>query len=122
MNYTFKTYIPIYYHDYYTCNLWSVNQIYNFASRGHFKVMLSIDRLGCEDINLKYSYLNLFVNKLIWIHFIIIGLAIYSIVKTWILLKIAFDSYLKFKTEKVKVMEKIENDKILTKTENDKVK
>lgn len=78
VNYTFKTYIPVYYYDYYACNLWAVNQIYNFASRGHFTIKLNINRLGCEDLNVRYSYLNLFVNKLLWIHLIIISLAIYS--------------------------------------------
>lgn len=112
MNYTFKTYIPIYFYDYYACNLWAVNQIYNFASRGHFTVRLIINRLGCEDINLKYTYLNLFVNKLLWIHLIIIFFAIYSIMKTWTLIKKEFDNYLRFKTENDKVSPNEVNNKI----------
>lgn len=97
MNYTYKTFIPVHYYDFYACNLWSINQIYNFASRGHFSVKLNINRLGCEDINLKYTYLNLFINKLLWIHMIILTLAIFSLLNTWSIINKAFENYLRNK-------------------------
>ena len=103
-NYTYKSYIPMYYHDYYACNLWNVNQLYNFAQRGHINVKLDITRSGCEDLTNHNYRFDLFINKLIWIHLTIIILALYSLFKTWMEVNKVFDRYLKNKTKKDKVI------------------
>lgn len=83
-NYTFKSYIPMYFHDYYVCNLWKIIQIYNFANRGHINVKLELNRFGCKDLNLNnHSTFSLFINSLKWIHIIIIFLAFFSLIKIW---------------------------------------
>jgi hypothetical protein len=103
-NYTFKSYIPLYYNDYFACNLWNVNQLYNFAQRGHMNVKLKIIRSGCDDINKNHSRFDLFINKLIWVHLMIIVLAFYSLIKTWIVVNRMFERIIKYKTKNDKVI------------------
>lgn len=83
LNYTLKTYVPYYYSNNYDCNFWSVTQFYNFAQRGHFNVRLSVNRLACPDYTDDHSYADLFVNKLLWVHVIVLFLAIVSLILTW---------------------------------------
>ena len=99
LNHTYKTYIPKFYYDYFSCSLWNIHQIYNFGSRGHFNVKLKIERVACEDLNIKYSYINLFINKLLWMHLIIIILAVYSLLYSWTTINKIFDRYLKAKSK-----------------------
>lgn len=83
LNYTLKTYVPYFYSNNYDCNFWSVTQFYNFAQRGHFNVRLSVNRLACPDYTDDHSYADLFVNKLLWVHVIVLFLAIVSLILTW---------------------------------------
>jgi hypothetical protein len=99
LNYTLKTYVPFYYNNNYDCNLWWITQIYNFANRGHFIVKLNIIKKACEDFNGNHSYLDIFVNKLLWIHIIVFILAVLSLIMTWNYIQSIASLYIRVKSK-----------------------
>jgi hypothetical protein len=110
LNYTLKTYVPYYYSNNYDCNFWSVTQFYNFAQRAHFNVRLSVNRLACPDYTDGHSYADLFVNKLLWVHVIVLFLAIVSLILTWNYISWVAGVYMKVKFKhKQKMMGEDEN-------------
>lgn len=117
VNYTMKTFIPFYYADNLECFNWvnfffnffnfmqNIFQIYSFSERAHFSVKLNIDRLTCEDINPSPLW-ETFVNKLMWLHILVIIFALISLLLTWRyvykIAKLYWRIKNKFKNKKVK--------------------
>jgi hypothetical protein len=66
------------------CSKWDINQIYNFKSRGFFKVTLDLQKKQCKTIVLKKSSsLIFFIDSLSWVHLIVLILANLSLYYTW---------------------------------------
>jgi hypothetical protein len=82
MNYTLKTYIPFYYGDHFECFHWKILQKYNFVHRAHFIVTLDIKRNVCVDKS-TMSMWDYFINRMMWVHMIVIFLAGTSLILTW---------------------------------------
>jgi hypothetical protein len=100
MNYTFKTYVPYYYNNNFECSLWNLVQTYDFTSRAHFIAKLDMDREACADITpTNVTHFNLFVNKLLWIHIIVIALATWSMIMTWNYIKDIASMYVRVKSK-----------------------
>jgi hypothetical protein len=100
MNYTFKTYVPYYYNNNFDCSLWNVIQTYDFTSRAHFITKLDMSRESCLDLSpSNVTHLNLFVNKLLWIHIVVIALATWSMIMTWNYIKDIASMYVRVKSK-----------------------
>lgn len=86
VSYTILTYIPIDNTDYHDCYNWRIIQNFSFNQRAHFQLNLDINRNSCNDYheyNSNTSYMIVFINKLLWIHIIVIVLSILSFLLTW---------------------------------------
>lgn len=118
LNYTLRTYVPYFYNNNYDCNLWSINQVYSFASRGHFVVRLNIFRLACADLTANHSYTDLFINKLLWIHLIVLILAIISLILTWNYIQWIGSLYMKVKSKHKQKLRKGEEEAFCTRSED----
>lgn len=99
LNYTLKTYVPFYYNNNYDCNLWWITQIYNYANRGHFVVKLNIIKKACADFTGNHSYLDIFINKLLWLHLIVFILAVLSLIMTWNYIQSIASLYIRVKSK-----------------------
>lgn len=85
LNYTVKTLVPNENIKMYDCNLWKIYQIYSFESRASFIVKLNIEKLTCDSEkhqNIRTT-VRILMDKLIWIHFVVAILALYSLISTW---------------------------------------
>ena len=82
LDYLFKTYIPFYYQDYQECFLWNVRQIYDFSKGAHIIVKLTINNSPCEEKinNNNVTKFEIIIITHIWVHLMILILAIISIV------------------------------------------
>jgi hypothetical protein len=118
LNYTLKTYVPFYYNNNYDCNLWSIIQHYNFASRAHFVVKLNIERLSCQDFTGDHSYLNLFINKLLWIDILVLILAIVSLIMTWRYIQGIATLFMRVKSKHKQRKKKEDEDALFTGSED----
>lgn len=62
-------------------------QNYNFKIRSYFKLDLDFSVKKClepdKPLDLNYSAVNNFINNLVWVHILIIFLALFSIYKSW---------------------------------------
>jgi hypothetical protein len=83
LNYTLKTYVPFYYGDHFECFFWNIHQLYSFVHRAHFVVKLQIRRSACCDVISNMSLTDFFVNRMMWIHIIVLVLASVSLILTW---------------------------------------
>jgi hypothetical protein len=83
LNYTLKTYVPFYYGDHFECFFWNIHQLYSFVHRAHFVVKLQIRRSACCDVISNMSLTDFFVNRMMWIHIIVLVLAFVSLILTW---------------------------------------
>lgn len=101
VNYTFQTHVPHYYEDNLECYKWLITQNFNFESRGHFTSFIITDTHTCDENLLVISGTSNFINKLIWIHMIVLFLAIISLIFTYqkvsLLAKLYVDSKLNLK-------------------------
>lgn len=103
MNYTLKTYVPYYYNNNYDCSFWTVTQFYKFVSRAHFVTSINILRYSCDDIRAGHNLLDLFVNKLLWVHLLVFFLSITSVILSWHSISTIANMYMKAK-EKAKTV------------------
>jgi len=113
LNYTFRTYVPFYV-NHFECFHWVISQLYSFEHRAHFVVRLNVNRIFCDDRS-SLTIIEYFINRLLWIHLIVIFLATMSLILTWrYVFKIA-NIYWKYKTNRreTKITEKsiIDKDK-----------
>ncbi len=85
VKFSFKTFVPLSNIKAYECYLWSITQNYSFRKRSHFILNLDIKRSTCDCSNerIKVSSFSLFINKLLWIHIVVIILAAISLILTW---------------------------------------
>ena len=84
LNFTLEMYIPNDHTNTLDCSKWNINQIYNFKSRGFFKVTLDLQKKQCKTIILKKSSsLLFFLDSLSWVHLIVLILANFSLYYTW---------------------------------------
>ena len=84
LNFTLEMYIPNDHTNTLDCSKWDINQIYNFKSRGFFKVTLDLQKKQCKTIVLKKSSsLIFFIDSLSWVHLIVLILANLSLYYTW---------------------------------------
>jgi hypothetical protein len=118
LNYTLKTYVPYYYNNNYDCNYWSVNQIYSFATRGHLVVKLNIIKLACEDYLGNHTFLDIFINKLLWIHIIVFILAFLSLYMTWDYIQSIASLYMRVKSKHKQKKMKENEDATYSKSED----
>jgi hypothetical protein len=82
MTFSYKTYYPVYYEDNFKCTLWTIEQKYHYTHRSHFEVNLDIENHYCTDYTMIYNFED-FMNKLMWIHIIVLVLAVVSLSMTW---------------------------------------
>lgn len=118
LNYTLKTYVPFYYNNNYDCSLWWITQIYNFANRGHFVVKLNIIKKACEDYLGNHTFIDIFINKLLWIHLIVFILAILSLYMTWNYIQSIANLYIRVKSKHKQKMQKANDDSFYSKSED----
>jgi hypothetical protein len=79
INYTMMTKYPFLYSDNFECSEWRVLQKYSFETRGHLVCTLDIRTTTCmEDFHIVGIFENIF-NKMLWIHLLVIILAIMSL-------------------------------------------
>jgi hypothetical protein len=111
LNYTFRTYIPFYI-NHFECFNWVVSQLYSFEHRAHFLVRLNVNRIFCDDRS-SLTVIEYFINRLLWIHLIVIFLATMSLILTWRYVFKMANIYWKYKTNRreTKVTEKSVIDK-----------
>lgn len=83
LNYTLKTFVPFYYGDNFECFFWNIHQLYSFVHRAHFVVRLQIRRSACSEEISNMSLTHFFVNRMMWIHIIVLSLAFASLILTW---------------------------------------
>ncbi len=82
INYTMMTKYPFLYSDNYDCSEWRISQKYSFETRGHIICSLDVKSTTCkEDFHTVGMLENIF-NKMIWIHLLVIILAIFSLIFT----------------------------------------
>ena len=79
INYTIYTYKPFIYESNLECVKWEILQNYNLVERSHFKVKLNINNFPCDIDTRTISLFEEFVNKLKWIHILVLGLALISL-------------------------------------------
>ncbi|MCQ2820560.1 MAG: hypothetical protein MJ252_25120, partial [archaeon] len=81
INYTFTSYVPMRYADVLECYNWEVDQLFNFAQRGHFTVGLRIERTLClSDNAISFQgFLKNFLSKSLFIHYIVFFLSVLSL-------------------------------------------
>jgi len=118
LNYTLKTYVPFYYNNNYDCSLWWISQIYNFATRGHFVVKLDITKKACENLTGNHSFVDLFINKLHWIHLVVFLLAILSLIMTWNYIQSIASLYIRVKSKHKQKKLKDNEDAFYSKSED----
>jgi len=83
INYTLFTYKPYIHENNFECIKWEVIQIYDFAQRNHIIAKLDITNKPCLNESITMSLFDEFINKLIWIHYIVFILAIISMKNSW---------------------------------------
>ena len=81
--YQLKTYIPYSNINTLECYKWTIIQNYSFDKRAHFLLSLDINRYSCGEVNNNTSIVKIFINKLLWIHLVVIALSCASFVLTW---------------------------------------
>jgi hypothetical protein len=79
INYTIFTYKPFIYENNLECIKWEIIQNYNLIERSHFKVNLDIYNFPCLNDTRTISLFEDFINKLKWIHIVVLVLAILSL-------------------------------------------
>ena len=104
VNYTIFTIFPVRYADHLECNKWNVIQHYSFETRGIFLLTLKIDRETCRlNINKnKRNNLEIFQLDNIWLHIIVILLAISNLFLTFYS---TYKKYFKYNLYKSKEIE-----------------
>lgn len=84
LTYNFKIFVPYSNIQSLQCYSWNIIQKYAFDKRAHFILSLDIFRSNCEDKNFgNVSGFSIFINKLLWIHIVVIILAVASFFLTW---------------------------------------
>lgn len=86
LKYKFKTYVPEKDLLNMECFLWDLTQTYSFSERAHFILKLNSVKKNCKDksiSNVDVTYFQIFLNKLLWIHFLVFILALSSFILTW---------------------------------------
>lgn len=106
LNYTIRTYVPFYYNDNLECFQWNIQQNYNFLQRAHFIVSMNVNRLSCDD-RTALGFLDYFINRLLWIHLIVITLSTFSLILTWKYVYKIAKIYWKLKTTIAKNVNKV---------------
>ena len=97
INYTLFTYKPYLHEDNLECLKWEIIQIYDFAQRNHFIVKLDITIHPCFYESIEMSFFDEFVNKLIWIHYMVLIIAIISLKYSWSYITLFAAVYMKSK-------------------------
>jgi hypothetical protein len=83
INYTLYTYKPFMEEDNLECVKWEILQKYSFMQRSHFIANLEITNNPCIQETISLSLFNYFIDKLLWIHMIVLALAIISMRISW---------------------------------------
>jgi hypothetical protein len=81
--YSYMNYVPLFYEDNLECTKWTIQQKYSYVQRSHFIVSLDIDNHHCDESFRTISGLSDFINKLMWIHVIVLILAVVSLILIW---------------------------------------
>lgn len=82
INYIIYSFVTLYYEECLECFGWSVNQIYDYDQGSHILVKLEIERFSCDD-KTELSQFSVMIMNFIWIHWIVIVLALTSFCLTW---------------------------------------
>jgi hypothetical protein len=99
LNFTYTTYVPYAYTANYDCKVWDIDQYYDFSSRAHFISYIDIVKKPCENEKYDITYLDIFINKLLWIHVLVIVFAMISLVISWNYIQNISSMYMRAKTK-----------------------
>jgi hypothetical protein len=99
LNYTYTTYVPYAYTANYDCNVWDIDQYYDFSSRAHFITSIDIVRKPCDKEKYDITYFDVFINKLLWIHVLIVIFAFISLIFSWNYIQNISSLYMRAKTK-----------------------
>jgi hypothetical protein len=99
LNYTFMTYVPFSYTNNYDCNVWDIDQYFDFTSRAHFICSIDIVRKSCGNESYDITYWDTFINKLLWIHVLVVIVAFISLYFSWDYIQNLASHYMRAKTK-----------------------
>lgn len=80
--YNIKTLIPLEDINAFDCYNWDITQVYSFDKRAHFLLNLDIQRTTCVLDESFLSIISIFISKLLWIHIVVLVLAMASCILT----------------------------------------
>ena len=97
INYTLFSYTPYQYVENTECTEWNIKQLYDFSSRIHFICTVEFSNKECGENTRTISTFENFMDRLLWIHLVVINLATISLVLTWRSISNLINLYLKVK-------------------------
>lgn len=82
LNYSLQTIVPTYYGDYQDCYIWTIDQVYSFLQRGHITTSIQIKAASCDlsSSELNHTIYQTFIAKFLWLHIIVLFLAVVSLI------------------------------------------
>jgi hypothetical protein len=104
INYTLYSNYAYLYADNTECMEWIIMQTFDFSSRSHFICSVDFTNRGCGHLTRSITFTENFVNRLFWIHIIVIILAVLSLILIWRSISYLISLYMRVKLRRKKIL------------------